>query len=84
MESSSNMLTSWHPCAILSLLQVMIHQLLDKWGVEGLESFVRGLQKRYAHYAAVAAAAAEEHLDGLVEWTPAKAGMFMWMKMLGE
>lgn len=63
---------------------MLIHQLLEKWGRDGLKKFVGSLQQKYARSAAVAAAAAEEHLTGLAEWRPAKAGMFLWMNMIGE
>jgi DNA-binding transcriptional MocR family regulator len=63
--------------------QVMIHQLLTKWGRQGFEGFVTQLQQRYARNAAVAEAAAAQHLTGLAEWQPAAAGMFMWLKMTG-
>ncbi|KAF6254738.1 pyridoxal phosphate-dependent transferase [Scenedesmus sp. NREL 46B-D3] len=63
------------------LSQVMIHQLLTKWGRQGFEAFVAQLQQRYARQAAAAEAAAAQHLAGLAEWQPAVAGMFMWFKM---
>jgi DNA-binding transcriptional MocR family regulator len=69
---------------LLHLLQVMIHQLLTKWGRQGFEAFVAQLQQRYARQAAVAEAAAAQHLAGLAEWQPAVAGMFLWLKMTGE
>ncbi|WIA37188.1 hypothetical protein OEZ86_014142 [Tetradesmus obliquus] len=63
------------------LSQVMIHQLLTKWGRQGFEGFVAQLQRRYAQQAAVAQAAAAQHLSGLAEWQAAEAGMFMWLRM---
>eukprot|EP00879_Flechtneria_rotunda_P000651 GHRR01000765.1.p1 GENE.GHRR01000765.1~~GHRR01000765.1.p1 ORF type:complete len:584 (+),score=193.54 GHRR01000765.1:499-2250(+) len=65
------------------LSQVMITELLKRWGRSGFELYVKRLQARYARNAAVAAAAAAQHLTGLVEWQLAKAGMFLWMKMTG-
>lgn len=62
----------------------MIHQLLTKWGRQGFEGFVTQLQRRYAQQAAVAEAAAAQHLAGLAEWQAAEAGMFMWLRMTGR
>jgi DNA-binding transcriptional MocR family regulator len=64
--------------------QVLLHQLLDAWGPSGFEAFVKRLQRKYAHQALAAAAAAEQHLADLTEWQPVTAGMFMWMKIKGR
>jgi DNA-binding transcriptional MocR family regulator len=69
---------------LLLLRQVMIHQLLMQWGRQGLNSYVRQLQQQYARTAAVAEAAAAQHLADIAEWQPIKAGMFMWVKIKGE
>lgn len=61
----------------------MVYELLSKWGREGFEGYVKKLQRRYATNAAVAAAAAAQQLQGAAEWQPARAGMFMWLKMTG-
>lgn len=62
----------------------MLHELLAKtWGRAGFEAFVKRLQAQYARQAAVAAAAAEQQLAGLAEWQPARAGMFMWLRLTG-
>lgn len=66
-----------------SLSQVLVHQLLQQWGGAGFEAFVSRLQRRYAAQAQVADAAAREHLSGLAEWTPVRAGMFMWLRLVG-
>ena len=66
-----------------SFTQVMIGELIGKWGRQGFEEFVVNLQRKYAGQEAVAAAAAEEHLEGLVEWQPTTAGMFLWFKLTG-
>jgi DNA-binding transcriptional MocR family regulator len=62
----------------------MIHQLLSQWGRQGLDAYVKQLQQRYARTAAVAEAAAAQHLADIAEWQPIKAGMFMWVKVKGE
>lgn len=44
---------------------------------------MKRLQRKYAQQALAAAAAANQHLDGLAEWQPVTAGMFMWLRLAG-
>lgn len=37
----------------------------------------------YGHKAAFAESCARRYLTGLADWQPAKAGMFMWLKLVG-
>lgn len=64
-----------------TLSQVIVHQLLTQWGRPGFEAFVTKLQKKYAQQAALAAAAAQQHLGDSVELRPCTAGMFLWCKL---
>ncbi|KAG2491047.1 hypothetical protein HYH03_010493 [Edaphochlamys debaryana] len=76
------------PC---SVTQVLVHQLLQRWGWEGFDTYLRGLQASrgggadaalYASRAAAAHAAALEHLGPLgAEWRQAHGGMFMWIRL---
>lgn len=67
------------PCA-----QVLLHELLNKWGPEGFDAFLRRVQRLYSSKAAFADSGAFQYLAGLAEWQPAEAGMFMWFKLTGR
>lgn len=68
------------PC---SLSQVVINEILQAWGREGLETHLKRMQSEYQQRAAVIQQAAEKHLTGLAEWQAPRAGMFLWLKLLG-
>lgn len=64
-------------------MQVVVSELVDAWGMDGFEAFVRKQQAMYARRAAVASSAAREHLQGLATFKEPTAGMFMWFKLSG-
>jgi len=70
-------------CGPASISQVVISELLNMWGLDGFEAFVRKQQTMYARRAAVASAAAHQHLKGLASFEEPTAGMFMWFKLTG-
>ncbi|KAF5838173.1 pyridoxal phosphate-dependent transferase [Dunaliella salina] len=70
-------------CGPASISQVVISELLNMWGLDGFEAFVRKQQAMYARRCAVASSAAREHLKGLVTFEEPTAGMFMWFKLTG-
>ncbi|EFN56794.1 hypothetical protein CHLNCDRAFT_144288 [Chlorella variabilis] len=65
------------------LSQGIAYRLLETWGGEGLERHLWRLQAGYAASAAALHAAARRHLEGLAEWREPRAGMFMWLRLLG-
>ncbi|PNH11450.1 Kynurenine/alpha-aminoadipate aminotransferase, mitochondrial [Tetrabaena socialis] len=68
------------PC---SVTQVLVSRMLQQWGMDGFTAFLQRLQALYAARAAAAHAAAVEHLGGLAEFEPVRAGMFMWVTLKG-
>ncbi|KAJ9525826.1 hypothetical protein QJQ45_009302 [Haematococcus lacustris] len=70
-------------CGSCPLAQVIVAQLLQAWGRAGFTAFVQQQQALYARRAAVAAAAARQHLAGLATWASPSAGMFMWFRLTG-
>ncbi|GLC60016.1 hypothetical protein PLESTB_001564000 [Pleodorina starrii] len=68
------------PC---SVTQVLVTRLLQQWGPEGFKAHVQKLQALYASRASAAHQAACAHLQGLAEWQPPRAGMFMWLQLTG-
>lgn len=57
--------------------------LLRKWGPEGWNVHVTGVQALYRERRDHFIACAEKHLSGLAEWTVPEAGMFVWIRLLG-
>lgn len=66
------------PC---SYTQVMIHEVLEAWGNEGLQTHLKKMQTEYKKRAAIVQEAAEKQLSKYAEWTAPRAGMFLWLKL---
>ncbi|XP_068125399.1 kynurenine/alpha-aminoadipate aminotransferase, mitochondrial isoform X2 [Hyperolius riggenbachi] len=63
--------------------QIMIFQLLQKWGVEGFLDHIESVINFYKMQRDTMLACADKHLSGLAEWHSPSAGMFLWMKIKG-
>lgn len=68
------------PC---SLSQTVVASALAAWGDAGLDRHLRQIQAEYARRCAVLCCAASRELSGLAEWQAPRAGMFLWVKLLG-
>jgi kynurenine/2-aminoadipate aminotransferase len=68
------------PCGIS---QALTSATLTAWGEDGLHAHLQRAQSEYAGRAAVALAAADTELKGIAEWGVPRAGMFLWVKLLG-
>lgn len=66
-----------------SLSQVLIYKLFESWNEEKFEHHFNDIQKFYCQRRDIMIAGLEKHLSGLAEWTVPKAGMFVWVKILG-
>jgi kynurenine/2-aminoadipate aminotransferase len=66
-----------------SLSQVVAYQLLKEWGMEGLNLHTLEIQAMYRSRRDAFVKAVDKHLNGLVEYTVPKAGMFLWLKLNG-
>lgn len=66
-----------------SLSQVLVLQLLNHWGHDGFMNHIHEIEGFYEKRRDAMIAAAERHLTGLCEWNVPKAGMFLWIKVLG-
>ncbi|PSC75895.1 B Chain Kynurenine Aminotransferase Ii Inhibitor [Micractinium conductrix] len=65
------------------LSMALTDALLAEWGDAGLDAHLRLVQSEYAAKAAALHAAAQRELAGLAEWRQPRAGMFMWVRLLG-
>nr|XP_053641221.1 kynurenine/alpha-aminoadipate aminotransferase, mitochondrial-like isoform X2 [Cherax quadricarinatus] len=63
--------------------QVIVSELLNKWGHQGYLNHVYSLREEYRKKRDVMQKAAEKHLAGLCEWKLPSGGMFFWIKVLG-
>lgn len=66
-----------------SLSQVVAHELLRSWGIEGLNRHTAQVQSLYKRRRDLFIKAVDKHLKGLVEYSIPKAGMFLWIKVNG-
>lgn len=66
-----------------TLAQVVVSELLNKWGHQGYLNHVYSLREEYRKKRDVMQKAAEKHLAGLCEWKLPSGGMFFWIKVLG-
>lgn len=66
-----------------ALSQVVLYQLLKKWGFEGLREHFAGIKKFYRQKRDLMIAAAQKHLTGLAEWNNPSGGMFLWLRVKG-
>jgi kynurenine/2-aminoadipate aminotransferase len=74
------MVSSNHPAV---LAQIMVSELLGRWGIAGFERHANRLAQFYQKQKQYTAAACEKYLTGLAEWSEPAAGMFLWIKLLG-
>lgn len=72
--------TSLHTSGIA---QAIVLSLFNTLGTEGWSKHVASVQDFYSQRRDVFIKACEEHLTGLAEWHAPKAGMFVWIKLLG-
>lgn len=72
--------TSLHTSGIA---QAIVLSLLNSLGPDGWTKHVSEVQSFYSQRRDVFIRACEEHLTGLAEWHAPKAGMFVWIKLLG-
>jgi kynurenine/2-aminoadipate aminotransferase len=77
------MIIQMHTVGPSSFAQATLASLFEEWGDEGLDAHMKHVQGIYARKAEVLQNAAEIELQGLAEWAPSTAGMFLWMKLLG-
>ncbi|KAM3939169.1 kynurenine/alpha-aminoadipate aminotransferase, mitochondrial isoform 2-T2 [Leptodactylus fuscus] len=63
--------------------QVMILQLLQKWGIEGFLEHIESVIQFYRSQRDAMLTSANKWLTGLAEWHSPTAGMFLWMKIHG-
>ncbi|XP_069988234.1 kynurenine/alpha-aminoadipate aminotransferase, mitochondrial-like [Penaeus vannamei] len=63
-----------------SMSQVVVSELLEMWGDEGLKNHVREVRLFYRSQRDAMLLAAERHLSGLCEWSAPAGGMFLWIK----
>ncbi|OCT99631.1 uncharacterized protein LOC398787 isoform X1 [Xenopus laevis] len=61
--------------------QILILELLNKWGVEGFMEHIEGVIKFYRTQRDAMLASADKWLTGLAEWHSPSAGMFLWIKI---
>lgn len=66
-----------------SLSQVLISELLLKWGSEGFKKQQQRCRELYRQQRDIVDKYANKHLKGLVEWVVPSAGMFLWLKIIG-
>ncbi|XP_069165273.1 kynurenine/alpha-aminoadipate aminotransferase, mitochondrial [Procambarus clarkii] len=65
------------------LPQVMLSEILRRWGLQGYLHHGREVRDLYRERRDIMQCAAERHLTGLCEWRLASGGMFFWIKVLG-
>ena len=63
--------------------QAIVLSLLNSLGADGWHKHVAAVQDFYSQRRDVFIRACETHLTGLAEWHAPKAGMFVWIKLLG-
>jgi len=71
---------SGHPSGIS---QALVALLLDHWSPAQLEAHLRRVQQHYFSQANALIAGCELHLSGLAHWERPRAGMFLWLRLLG-
>ncbi|RCI02678.1 hypothetical protein CU098_001644, partial [Rhizopus stolonifer] len=74
------MVTNLQPSGIP---QVMAYQLLHHWGYDGFFRHVDQVAHFYQQKRDCFVACLDRHLKGRAEWVVPKAGMFVWLRLLG-
>jgi len=71
-------------CSVLhasSMSQIIAHELLNLWGIEGFMNHVTSIEEFYQRRRDIMLDAANKHLTGLAEFSSPDGGMFLWMKV---
>lgn len=66
-----------------SISQVMMSDLLNRWGLDGFEAHVQNVAEFYRKQKDLMIAAANKWIKDLAEWNEPQAGMFLWIKLKG-
>lgn len=64
-----------------SLSQVIAHELLNQWGIQGFMNHVEEIEAFYLRRRDIMLEAANKHLNGLCQWNIPAGGMFLWFKV---
>ena len=64
-----------------SLSQILVNELLLKWGDEGFDKHIDFVRDFYRKRRDAINEAAVKHLTGLCEWNVPQSGMFLWLKV---
>lgn len=70
-------------CSVLhasSMSQVIAHELLKMWGIEGFMDHVTSIEAFYQRRRDIMIEAAHKHLTGLADFSVPDGGMFLWMQ----
>lgn len=65
------------------LSQTFALSILRRWGIFGFLEHTRKNARFYESKRDIFIKSAEKYLEGLAEWNVPKAGMFIWLKLLG-
>ncbi|XP_046394322.1 kynurenine/alpha-aminoadipate aminotransferase, mitochondrial-like [Ischnura elegans] len=68
---------------VSSISQMIVHKMLNAWGMQGFIKQVEIVRSYYRSVCEIAVNAAKKHLTGLVKFHVPKAGMFIWMEVVG-
>ncbi|KAJ3085497.1 hypothetical protein HK100_009032 [Physocladia obscura] len=63
--------------------QLLVLKVLQHWEISGFIAHTVKVSNFYKEKSDAFLASAERHLKGLAEWVAPKAGMFVWIKLLG-
>ncbi|KAF4523134.1 hypothetical protein B566_EDAN003149 [Ephemera danica] len=66
-----------------ALSQMLVLQILNHLGWDGLREHADGIRDFYRHRRDEMLRLAEKHLTGLAEWNTPAGGMFLWLRILG-
>lgn len=66
-----------------TLSQVLLQNVFQIWGVEGLLSQFESVRAYYRARRDFTLASMDRHLKGICEWTVPTGGMFVWIKVKG-
>lgn len=64
------------------LTQAILYNFLITVGKDGWKKHLKSVQDFYAQKKDFCIAMCEKYLSGLASWTPPKAGMFLWLKLI--
>ncbi|XP_050308308.1 kynurenine/alpha-aminoadipate aminotransferase, mitochondrial-like isoform X1 [Anthonomus grandis grandis] len=66
-----------------TLSQVMLDNLIELWGFNGLLSHFNYVRRYYQARRDFTVASMDKHLKGICEWSVPTGGMFVWIKVRG-